>query len=264
MALWIADGTMGLRKEQGPPVTPPCFALCQKGACLYAAGEQTGYCICPEKSRMLYDFPLPRGVCAMAGFGPFVCALSRETDSLCAFSPENGALCFSVPAGSYPRDFALSPCGKYLAIAGSAAGEVLVLNQELHCVQKIRVAGACISVCFVPDGLAVLCAMGDEMLSSRLLHISPRGVTEEAAAFPHAPLCLCALPSGSLMMGCHGSVLQFNPRGRQTGRLSTPLPVRIRAAKGGVLIADSYMGMVLDGQKQPHYQGPDPADMCCL
>lgn len=264
MALWIADGTMGLRKEQGKPLSPPCHALCRLGRMLYAAGEQTGWCLCPESSRILFDFSLPRGICAMAGFGSYLCALSRETDSLCALCPENGALCLSLPAGSYPRDMAVSPCGQYLAIAGSAAGEVMILNRTLSCVQKIRVAGAAVSLCFVPGGLAVLCAVGDEMLSSRLLFISPRGVTEETAAFPHTPLCLCALPSGGLMMGCHGCVLHFNARGRQTGRLSTPLPVRIRSAKDGVLIADPYAGTVLDGRKQIHYRGDDPEDVWCF
>lgn len=262
MALFIADGTMGLRKEQGQPLTPPCHALCSLQNHLYAAGEQAGYCLCPENGRILFDFSLPRGVCAMAGFGPFLCALSRETDSLCAFSPDHGALCLSVPAGSYPRDMAVSPCGKYLAIAGSAAGEVIILNREMHCVRKIKVAGAAVSTCFVHGGLAVLCAVGDEMLSSRLLLISPRGVTEETGAFPHPPLCLCPQPGGGFLMGCHGHVLRFNALGRQTGRLSVPLPVRIRPAKDGILIADPYTGIVLDGRRHPHYQGPDPVDVC--
>lgn len=264
MALWIADGTMGLRKEQGEPVTPSCYALCRMGQRLFAAGDQTGWCLCPETGRILFDFSLPRGICALAVFGYFLCALSRETDSLCAFSPKSGNLCISAPAGSYPRDMAVSPCGKYLAVAGSAAGEVMILNRALCCIQRIRVAGTAVGICYVPGGLAVLCAVGDEMLSSRLLFVSPRGVTEEAAAFPYAPLSLCSLPNGGLMMGCHGCVLHFNPRGRQTGRLSTPLPVRIRRAKEGVLIADPYAGMVMDGRKQVHYRGDDPADMCCF
>lgn len=262
MALWVADGTTGLRKEQGKPLTPPCYALCRIGNLLYAAGGQRGFCICPHSCRILYDFSLPAGVCAMNQFGRLLCALSRETDSLCAFSPENGALFFSVPAGSYPRDMAVSPCGKYLAIAGSAAGEVIILNRDMQCIRKIRVAGSAVGLCFVPGGLAVLCAMGEETLSSRLLFISARGVTEEIAAFPAPPLCLCAQRSGGCLMGCHGCVLRLNAQGKQTGRLATPLPVRIRPANEGILIADPYAGAVLDGRRQTHYQGPEPVDMC--
>lgn len=264
MALFIADGTMGLRKEQGQPLTPPCLALCRMNQMLYAAGEHRGFCVCPQDGSILFDFPLPGGVCAMTAFGAFLCALSRETDSLCAFSPENGTLCLSVPAGSYPRDMAVSPCGKYLAVAGSAAGEVIILNREMRCEKRIKVAGAAVSVCFVHGGLAVLCAVGDEMLSSRLLLISPRGVTEETGAFPHPPLCLCPQPGGGWLMGCHGHVMRFNALGKQSGRLSVPLPVRIRPAMDGILIADPYTGIVLDGRMHAHYRGPDPVDICCI
>lgn len=264
MALWIADGKIGLRKGQGQPLTPPCYALCCIQHQLYAAGEETGFCLCPESSRLLFDFPLPRGVCAMASFGPYLCALSRETDSLCVLSPVNGSLCFSVPAGIYPRDFSISPCGKYLAIAGSAAGEVIILNRDMQPIRKERVAGAAVGTCFMGGGLAVLCAAGEESPSSRLLFITPRGVTEEMGIFPQMPLCLCPLHSGGFIMGCHGCVLLFNALGRQTGRLSTPLPLRIRQARRGVLIADPYTGTILDGRKQSHYQGPDPRDMCLL
>lgn len=262
MALWIADGNMGLRKNQGPPVTPGCFALCKTEKRLFAAAGKTGYCLCRKTEEILFEFSIPPGVCTMAAFGPHICALSRDTDSLCAFSPDDGALCLCAPAGIYPRDFSVSPCGRYLAVAGSAAGEVILMDRELRCIRTEKVAGAAIGVCFLPAGLAVLCAMGDENLSSRLIVIHPRGVTEELFSTQKPPLCLCALPDGGCLIGCHGQVLRLNGSGRLSGRLSSPLPVRVRTVKGGILIADSLNGTVKDGQNHLHYQGKEPTDMC--
>ena len=264
MALWVADGAIGLRKAQGQPLTPPCHALCKWRQWLYAAGEEQCFCICPKECSKLFDFPLPRGVCTLAGFGPFLCALSRETDSLFAFAPESGDLCLSVPAGSYPRDFSISPCGKYLAVAGSAAGEVMLFNQALHCIRRERIAGAAVGACFVPGGLAVLCAVGEEMLSARLLFITHRGVTEEICAFPQPPLYLCALPDGSCLAGCQGNVYRINMHKKPAGVFSSPLPVRIRQAGQGILIADAFQGVILDGHRQIHYRGKDPQDMCYI
>lgn len=264
MALWIADGRIGLRKNREQPITPGCFALCKTKEHLFAVTAHLGYCLCRKTEEILFDFPVPPGVCTVASFGPHICALSRDTDSLCAFSPEDGTLCLSAPAGIYPRDFSVSPCGRYLAVAGSAAGEVILMDREMRCIRKEKVAGAAVGVCFLPAGLGVLCAVGDENLSSRLVIISPRGVTEEIFTFPKPPLCLCALPDGSCLVSCHGHVLRLNGSGRLSGRLSSPLPVRVRPVKGGILIADSLCGTVKDGQNHLHYQGEEPADMCFI
>lgn len=260
MALWIADGQKGLCTNEAVGLTPPCFALCQAQGRLFAAGQQRGYCLHMETKTPLFDFPLPGGVFDLAPFGEHLCALSMEADCLCAFSPKNGVLCLSAPAGNYPRCLVVSPCGRYAAVAGGAAGEVLVFDRSLHCIRKTKVAGTAVAVCFLPRGLAVLCAAGDQEISARLLSISARNVTEEIFVCPQMPCSLCALPGGGLMMGCHGGLLHINPKGRLLFRTPCTWPARIRCAGQQTLFADSWQGTIRTTQGKELYRGKEPLD----
>lgn len=264
MALWIADGRLGLHTKGRPVLPVPCYGLCTCGRQLFAAFDRHGCCICPYTADAMFDFSLPPGVCALTPFGPYVCALSRDADCLWVFSPKDGAPCLSIPAGSYPGDLCISPCGRFMAIAGSAAGEVIVLDQSLHCIRRQRVAGNAAGICFSSGRLHVLCAVGDENISSRLIGITPRGVTEECCCLPSPPCALCALPDGGLMMGCHGGVWLMNPQGQLRGKIPASLPVRIRAHRGGALIADSGTGTLMTHQGKVLWRGAEPMDMCIV
>lgn len=263
MALWIADSILGLKcTAHSLPATPGCFALCKDARHLFAACTCRGICLHTDSSDILFDFPLPPGVCSLCRFGDHICALSTEADCLCAFSPHDGTLCLSAPAGSYPRDVCISPCGRYAAVAGSAAGEVLVFDRQLNCIRKERVAGAAVGVCFLPRSLAVLCAVGDDAISTRLIAISPRGVTEEIFSWPQPPCCLCALPGGRCLVGCHGTVIHLNASGRMTNRTVATCPHRICLTGTGPLIADSWQGTIRNLTGQRIFSGREPVDLC--
>lgn len=259
MALWVADGALGLFRDGEALWGQPCFALCRERHYCYAAGQQRCCCLHRTTGRPLFDFPLPGGVCAMACFGGHLCALSTEADCLCAFHPSNGRLCLSAPAGNYPRHFAISPCGRYAAIAGGAAGEVLLMDGQLQCLRTFRVPGAAVGLGFLPRGMAVLCAVGDEEISTRLYSISLRGVTEEIFSCPQPPCFLCPLPGGRLWIGCHGGIWQLH-NGRPVGRIPCVCPGRIRSTECGPLFADSWQGTVQNEKGCVLYQGREPAD----
>lgn len=265
--MWVADAQMGLMlvTENGcRKIGPPGCALCAGKGKIYCAG--TGRCGCYDwkTGEMCFDFPLPGGVCALGMAGDKICALSSDADSISAFDGERGELLFSAPAGVYPRDFSVSPCGRYLAVAGGAAGEILLFDEMLQCRMRHRVAGIACGVAFLPRCLAALCAVGEGELSARLLLISPRGVMEEAFLCPDVPCALCALPGGQCLIGCHGAVYGLRADGKIMPRLACAYPARIRLAHGQGLICDAWQGDVLRLNGRCLYRGKEPADALLL
>ncbi len=262
MAVWVADQEKGLFFDNRQVLSRPCQALCRQGGCIFAAGPREEVCLRETDGSILFSHPLPGGVNALCPLGGHICALSGDSDSLCAFSPRDGRLCLSAPAGSYPRDLCPSPCGRYAAVAGGGAGEVLLFDGELNCIRRHRVPGAAVSLCFLPRTLAVLCAVGEENISSRLMLISQRGVVTEGYAHPSPPCALCALPGGRLLMGCHGCILHFARDFRLVNRQSCVCPARIRIFRGRMYYSDAWQGCVKDEKGQLLYRGGEPLDMC--
>lgn len=264
MTIWAADGERGLMRITGGNAEkcgPPSRAVCSGGGKVFCAGQRQGLCLQKDTGETLFDFALPTGTCALALLGQRLCALSSDADSLCAFCAQSGTILLSAPAGAYPRDMCLSPCGKYLAVAGGAAGEILLFDENLTCVQRRRVPGAACAVCFLPRHLAALCTVGDGELSTRLMLISPRGVAEEIFSWPDGPCSLCALPGGQCLVGCHGAVLCLRPDGRQSFRIPCAYPARIRPFRDGALICDGWQGRILRLNGQSIYQGSEPCDI---
>lgn len=263
MKTWVADAQRGLKLLEGNVcrhLGPPGCALCAGNGRIYCAGEARCGCFDRRTGNALFDFPLPGGVCALGAAGDKICALSSDADSISAFRAQNGELLFSAPAGVYPRDFSVSPCGRYLAVAGGAAGEILLYDDMLQCRLRCRIAGIACGVAFLPRALAALCAVGEGELSARLMLISPRGVAEEAFFCPLPPCALCALPGGQCLIGCHGAVYCLRPDGKIVPRLSCAYPARIRPGRGSALICDSWQGEILLPDGSCLYRGGEPAD----
>jgi len=263
MKIWVADGEAGLMQGNGQGFCwagESCCALCAGLGHIYCAGQKRGVCLDGGSGDVLFDFPVPGGICAMGMLGERVCALSSDADCLSAFCAHTGALLFSAPAGDYPRDLSISPCGKYLAVAGGAAGEVLLFDDNLSCIQKRRVPGAACAVCFLPRHMAALCAVGDQELSTRVMRISPRGVAEEMYVSPQVPCSMCALEGNRFLVGCHGEIALLRGDGRVLRRFSSVYPNRLRPFREGALICDGYQGTVRCLGGPILYQGKEPWD----
>lgn len=262
--MWVADREKGFLRITGGQIQnlgPPGAALCGCNGRVFCAGERQCLC-CDHIGQPLFDFPLPPGVCAMERLGNRICALSSDADCLCVYDAADGAPVLSLPAGVFPRALASSPCGRYLAIAGGAAGEVWVLDQDFFCVQQYRVAGVAVDVCFLPRCLAVLCAVGESQLNASLVCIRPSGVQEERMRWDAAPCCLCPWgTNGGLLAGCHGEVCALRSDGSILFRLPCPYPCRIRPGSQGPLICDSWQGAVLPLRGPALYIGQEPADV---
>ncbi len=258
MAIWIADGKKGLIRDGQQVHASPCYALARGWGKMYASLHKSGLCL--DEEEILFDFPLPPGAAALFPFGEHLCALSSESDCVWALSPGDGSLCISAPAGSYPRFACVSPCGRHMAVAGGGAGEVVLFDREFHCLRRLRVAGAAVGLCFLPRALAVLCAVGEEKITSRLLIISSRGVTEELCACPQAPCCMLALPGGRMLMGVHGQVVHLDANGRTVGRTACVYPSRMRLTGNGPLFTDVWQGGLYNLQGRLICPAPEPED----
>ena len=256
MRIWIGDGQAGLMVDGRRVDDRPCRALCSSGARVYGAFGEMGGCF--EGNEKAFDFPLPPGTNTLLPFGGHVCALGSECDCVWALCPGDGGVRLTAPAGSYPRHACVSPCGRYLAVAGT--GEVVMLDRALRCVCRHRVAGAAVDVCFLPRALAVLCAVGEEKITSRLLMISGRGVTEEVCVVPRLPCRLLALPGGRMLMGMHGQVLHLDARGKPVGRTPCVYPSRMRLTPRGAMFADGWQGGVYTLQGQQIAACAEPED----
>lgn len=263
MKIWAADGEAGLMAGDGRnfrKIGPPGEALCLDGGRIFCAGAAGCHCYSAETEGELFCLSLPTGICALCPFGRLICALSQDADCICAFCRETGEMRFSVPAGNYPRDICPSPCGRFLAAAGGAAGEILLFDQHFSCRECFRVPGWACGVCFLPRCMMALCAVEDGDLTGRLIRISPRGVTEEICAFPAMPCCLCALPGGRCLAGCQDQAVGVRPNGSIFYRLPCAYPARIRYMQGKTLICDPCGGAILNGDGKALYRGPAPMD----
>lgn len=261
MGLWVADGEKGLMREAGGGFAclgPPGYALCAGGGRVYCAGA--GRCLCcrGNTGEALFDFPVPPGVCALRLFRGMICALSTEADSVSAYDPDTGQMLYAAPAGTYPRD--LCAGGRWLAAAGGAAGEAVLMEGALRRASAFRVPGTACAVGFQPRGLYVLCAAGEEEPEARLMRVSFRGVGEEMYADPQPPASLCALPDGGCLVGCRGSVTLLRRDGSPAARWPCAYPARLRLCARGALACDSWQGRVrlLNGGEL--YRGGEPLD----
>lgn len=263
MEIWAADGEKGLmrgRNGEFEKIGPAGEAVCAFRGCVYCAGGGRGHCYRGVTGEEIFDLSLPTGVCALCPLGDHICALSQDADCILAFCPGTGEMRFSVPAGVYPRDLCPSPCGRFLAAAGGLAGEIGIYDENFECRIQYKVPGAACAVCFLPRGMLALCAVGEGELSSRLMKISPRGVTEEMYSFPDPPCCLCALPGGRCLVGCHNQVIFLRADGRISRRIPCPCPVRIRYLKGKAAICDICRGEIFTPEGQVIYRGSAPGD----
>lgn len=257
----MGKGLMRVTSGQARRIGPPGSALCGEGSHVFCAEQHRCVCYSAAYEQACFDFPVPTGVCALERLGRYICALSADADCLCVYESATGAPALSLPAGVYPRALARSPCGRFLAIAGGAAGEALILDSAFSCIRRHRMPGVACGVCFLSRGLAVLCALGESQLNACLMVVSPCGVCEERMRWNAAPCCLCPLPGGQCLAGCHGEITCLRADGKVRFRLPCPYPARIRPGRSGPLVCDGWQGKVFALGKEARYQGSDPADV---
>ena len=234
----LLDGD-GCRK-----IGPPGEALCAGCGRVWCAGAGICRCYAERTGEALYSMPTPTGVCALCVLGDAVCALSADADSVTAFSADTGEIRCCAPAGIYPRDICPHPGGRAMLVAGGAAGEMLLLSASLEKLKAYRLPGTVCGACFFSRGMAALCAVEKgEALCARLFAVSFRGVQEEIFALPMPPSCLCGLPDGGCLIGCCGETVRFRANKKAAFRQPFSCPLRLRTAKGHMLLCEAGEGV---------------------
>ena len=243
MALWIADSEQNL--------TCDAQKLCRGAQCLTICGDsvicaaQDGAHAYAAGGREICAYPLPPGVCRLCALPGALYALSGEADSVSVMCPHTGRLRLCARAGCYPRDMELSPCGRFLLIAGGASGEALVYSaQELTLLKRYPLPGVVCAAAFGTREMYALCAVEEGDVAAQLLRISSRGVTGEIFHARALPGALRTLPDGTLLCGILGETMRLRPDGRVLQRYLGGLAQSIRVLKSCALIADPVDGSV--------------------
>ena len=264
MGLWVADGDKGLMLLDGNGsrhIGPPGEALCRTCGRIWCAGAGQGRCYAETTGEYLCGTALPKDICAMAAIENQVYALSADADSVTALSADTGEILCCAPAGTYPRDICAYPGGRLLLAAGGASGEMLLLNAGLQNLRTYRLPGMVCGACFWGRGMAALCAVErGETLAARLYAVSFRGVAEEVFSLPMTPNCLCALPDGGCVMGCCGEIVRFGENKKAAHRQPFSCPLRLRAARGSMLLCEAGEGVFSLPSRRRVYQGPNAQD----
>ena len=272
MALWIADEERGLMHIRGEAKN-----LCPQPLCLTICGDSV-ICAAREGARVyapdaqeIARYPLPPGVCRLCALPGALYCLSNEADSVSLMCPVTGRLRLCAQAGCYPRDMKISPCGRMLAVAGGAAGQVLLFSApDLQLLRRLSLPGVVYAVSFAGSSLYALCAVEDEDISSHLIRLSARGVQSDIFHDSGLPGALCTLRDQTLLLGMLGAAVRLRPDGRVLQRYAGGLAQSIRAYDDFALIADPLQGCVqrvflgIGKSAETIYPGASPSDMLLM
>lgn len=264
MALWVADeGGHLLRQDADQRLKlcaqPLCLTACSD--CVICAACDGAHVYAADTAKELHRYPLPPGVNRLCALPDALFCLSSEADSVSLLCPQTGRLRLCAQAGCYPRDMKISPCGRYVAVAGGAAGTLTLLSsRSLTPLRQIMLPGVVCAAAFLPSGMAALCAVGESDVTSQLYRLSPRGVISEVMRCPGLPGALAALPDHTLLLGALGELLRLRPDGRILQRIPCGLPAALRVYPAFSLAADPLSGQVL---RLAHTIGKSAAVCCC-
>ncbi len=247
-SVWLWDLESGRRRSVPLGAAEPCapaaaagllLAVCARDAQVYCASSAGGACV-PSFAAM----PGPCALCA-SPCGRYAYLLGEDTDCVHTRCLRTGELLFAQRAGVFPRGLRLHPSGRWLAVAGGASGEALVLAApELSLLRRVRVRGAVCAVDFVPDGLLLLCAVGDSEPRTALVYAS--GECPRAIWYADGPPGdLRAVGSGAALAGAWNGLSMISlPEGRTLWhRPELPMAARIELDAGQALVSRTINGM---------------------
>lgn len=246
-AAWLWTTRDGRRQAlQTGALAPGMPAQAANAVLLACARTEQVYCAPLDTLACARTFPAPPGLCALCASpcGRYAYLLGGDADCVQTRCLRTGELLFVQRAGVFPRDMRLHPSGRWLAVAGGASGEALLLSApELRLRRRIRVRGAVCAVDFVPDGLLLLCAVGERELRTALVHAAGECPRELWRA-EGPPGALRAAGNGCALVGAWGGLALLSWR---EGRLlwqrpELPLAGGIDLRGDQALVSDTLSG----------------------
>lgn len=229
MRLWVADAgastlsAYDLRTSEKTAACdmPGAGALCSwRGAVLCAAMDDA--CVWELDAQSLEirrNIPAGPGIRVLRpGMdGVSVYALAGDADSLLKLDMASGTMEMLTRVGVQPRDVAVEPSGRWIAVAGGAACCVYILRSDTLAPQAtIDVDGIAVGVCFLPGALWVLCAVGQEEMGSRLVRMrTGTWRTERTLEMEGMPGGLIGLPDEGVLLGLLDGVAYVAKHGKR-------------------------------------------------
>jgi len=149
--------------------------------------------------------------------GASLYALAGDADSLLKLDATDGTLQLLARVGVQPRDLAMDASGRMLAVAGGASCCVHILRGDtLAAIATIDVDGIAVGVCFGPGTLWVLCAAGQEEMSSCLMRVrTGNWRIERVLRMEGMPGGLIGLPDEGALIGLLDGVLYVGKHGKR-------------------------------------------------
>jgi hypothetical protein len=149
--------------------------------------------------------------------GASLYALAGDADSLLKLDITGNTLQMLARVGVQPRDLALDPSGRMLAVAGGASCCVHILRSDtLTSAATIDVGGIAVGVCFGPGVLWALCAAGQEEMSSCLIRMRAGSWRiERRLHMEGMPGVLVGLPDEGVLIGLLDGVVYVARHGKR-------------------------------------------------
>ena len=183
-------------------------------------------------------------------------ALSEDGAGVYLLDGETGAPRLFAPLKDCPRDMAVSPCGRFLAVCARREVRLFALA-PLNPFKRCPTGGDAAAACFQGGALYALTGAGE---GSALVKCGAGALLR----FPAEPLCLCAFGRG-LLVGTKGRLYHTDIRGRALRVWPSALPVRAVPALDGAYVCDPFEGRVthypLVGRARILARLPAPVDV---
>ncbi len=206
--------------------------------------------------------------------GRYLYQLGSETDSIHTRHLGTGDLLFACKAGVFPRDMKLRRGGRFLWVAGGAAGEALLFTApELMPCGTIHTKGCCCAVDEWQGGLVLVCAVEDQDIHTVVYTLAPSKIRPaELLRLDGQPGGFSVCPDGcTAILGTLDGLMKICLR---TGRILWNLPnisfgSRVECRGGLALTSGDIKGQVLflpheqPWLAQPLYTGAE-AEACFI
>lgn len=259
--VFLTDGKRGLFRLSGGDGTRSRVACALESPRLPCAGKGRLYVACGRadavaryevaregmrEAARFYGLPGLTDMCASSD-GRALYLLGGDADRLHAVDALSGGVMYGCDAGVYPRAMRLSPSGEYLAVAGGASGEALVLlTPALQPLLRVPVPGVACAVDFWRGRLIALCAVEDGDIRTGLYIAGRTAGAEEALRLPGLPGALLTLPDGSVMLGTTRGLTRLSLEKRRVlfHANDYALPTRLSACGDEALVTDGVAGAV--------------------
>ncbi len=229
MRLFVSDagnGTLGVydANTMAPLASceiPGAGALCAwRGGVLCAAEQQDAVLeLRADTLETMRSIPAGPGIRVLRpGLdGASLYALAGDADSLLKLDMAEGALAMLTRVGVQPRDLAVEPGGRWLAVAGGASCCVHILRSDTLAAQAtVDVGGIAVGVSFAPGALWVLCAVGQEEMASSLLRVrTGNWRVERTLRLEGMPGGLIGLPDEGVLVGLLDGVVHVAKHGKR-------------------------------------------------